>query len=112
MKPGLLIVVSGPSGAGKGTICRQLAAEMENVEISVSATTRIPREGEIEGKSYYFLTKDQFESKIKNGDFLEYANVYGNYYGTPCEKVQEKLKSEKDIILKKEIQGALNIKKI
>jgi guanylate kinase len=106
---GLLVVISGPSGAGKGTICKELIKK-NCFWLSVSATTRAPREGEIEGKNYYFLTKEQFKSKIDEQDFLEYAEVYGNYYGTPKSKVIEKLDEGKDVILEIDIQGALKVK--
>lgn len=106
---GLLVVISGPSGAGKGTICKELIKK-NCFWLSVSATTRTPREGEIEGKNYYFLTKEQFKSKIDEQDFLEYAEVYANYYGTPKSKVIEKLDEGKDVILEIDIQGALKVK--
>lgn len=106
---GILIVLSGPSGAGKGTICKALLEDGE-FWLSVSATTRNPRAGEIEGKNYYFLTKDEFEEKINKDDFLEYAQVYGNYYGTPKSRVLEAIDSGKDVILEIDIQGALKVK--
>ena len=107
---GRLFVVSGPSGAGKGTICNKLREETD-VEISISMTTRKPRQGEVDGKSYYFVTKEEFEKEIARGGFLEHAEVYGNYYGTPKEKVIEKLSSGKDVLLEIDIQGALSVKK-
>lgn len=106
---GLLLVISGPSGAGKGTICKALI-EKNNLWISVSATTRSPREGEIEGKSYFFLSKEDFINRIEKKDFLEYAEVYGNYYGTPKSKVLEMLEEGNDVILEIDIQGALKVK--
>ncbi|WP_139904509.1 guanylate kinase [Clostridium thermarum] len=106
---GILIVLSGPSGAGKGTICKALL-ESSDFWLSVSATTRSPRAGEVEGKNYYFLTKDKFQEKIKADDFLEYAEVYGNYYGTPKSSVLEALEAGKDVILEIDIQGALKVK--
>ncbi len=112
MNKGLLIVVSGPSGAGKGTICKALLKNDENIEISVSATTRKPRTGEIDGINYFFHEKDEFQNMIANSDFLEYAEVYGNYYGTPRKPVEEKLNQGKDVLLEIDIQGALNVKKI
>lgn len=108
-KKGLLIVISGPSGAGKGTICKALMKE-QKFWLSVSATTRVPRNGEIDGKSYYFLTVEEFKSKIAEGGFLEYAEVYGNYYGTPKKSVCEKLDNGEDVILEIDIQGALKVK--
>ena len=106
---GLLIVISGPSGAGKGTICKALV-EREDYYISVSATTRSPRAGEVDGKSYYFLNKEDFIKKIESGDFLEHAEVHGNLYGTPKSSVLEKLDEGKDVILEIDIQGALKVK--
>lgn len=106
---GLLLVISGPSGAGKGTICKELI-KRNNFWLSVSATTRAPRDGEIDGQNYYFFKKEQFLDKIKDDDFLEYAEVYGNYYGTPKSNVIEKLEEGKDVILEIDIQGALRIK--
>jgi guanylate kinase len=106
---GLLLVISGPSGAGKGTICKALL-DKHDYWISVSATTRQPRQGEIDGKNYYFITKDDFKARIDQGDFLEYAEVYGNYYGTPKSSVIEMLDSGKDVILEIDIQGALKVK--
>lgn len=106
---GLLIVISGPSGAGKGTICKALV-EKGDYFVSVSATTRNPRAGEVDGKSYYFLKKEDFIKKIESGDFLEHAEVHGNLYGTPKSSVLEKLDEGKDVILEIDIQGALKVK--
>lgn len=106
---GKLFIVSGPSGAGKGTICRRVVEETK-VEVSVSMTTRSPRVGEVDGKSYYFASREDFQREIEAGGFLEYAEVYGNYYGTPKSKVEEKLASGIDVILEIDIQGALNVK--
>ena len=107
---GVLIVISGPSGAGKGTICKALLEKNNNIYISVSATTRAPRAGEIEGINYYFLTKEDFEEKVKEDGFLEYANVHGNFYGTPKVNVEKMLDEGKDVILEIDIQGALQVK--
>ena len=107
---GLLIVISGPSGAGKGTICKSFMDRNKNVALSVSATTRDPRNGEVEGINYHFMSKDQFKEKIKANDFLEYAEVYDNYYGTPKSNIEEILESGKDVILEIDIQGALKVK--
>lgn len=107
---GLLIVISGPSGAGKGTICKQLLENNSELKLSVSATTRSPRAGEVDGVNYYFITKEDFEHKIECGDFLEYAQVYDNYYGTPKSNVEEMLEKGKDVILEIDIQGALKVK--
>ncbi len=106
---GKLFIISGPSGTGKGTICKRLIDETD-VEISVSMTTRHPREGEVDGKSYYFTSKEQFQQAIENDGFLEWAEVYGNYYGTPKAKVEEKLAAGTDVLLEIDIQGALNVK--
>lgn len=107
---GILIVISGPSGAGKGTICKALLEKHDNIYISVSATTRAPRAGEEHGVNYYFLTKEEFEAKVKENGFLEYANVHGNFYGTPKVNVEKMLEEGKDVILEIDIQGALQVK--
>ena len=107
---GLLIVISGPSGAGKGTICKSFLERNTEVAISVSATTRSPRNGEVEGVNYYFMSKEDFKKKIMDNDFLEYAEVYDNFYGTPKSNVEELLESGKDVILEIDIQGALKVK--
>lgn len=107
---GLLIVISGPSGAGKGTICKQLLENNKELKLSVSATTRSPRAGEVDGVNYYFITKEEFEHKIECGDFLEHAQVYDNYYGTPKSNVEEMLEKGMDVILEIDIQGALKVK--
>lgn len=107
---GVLIVVSGPSGAGKGTICQALLEKHPEIHLSVSATTREPRKGEVHGVNYYFLTKEEFKSRIDKGDFLEWAEVYGNYYGTPKSNVEEILNEGRNVILEIDIQGALKVK--
>ncbi len=109
---GKLFIFSGPSGAGKGTICSRLLAESdpERIALSISMTTREPRTGEIDGKSYYFVTREQFRQKVKEGGFLEHAEVYGNYYGTPKDRVLEQLEQGRDVILEIDIQGALKVK--
>lgn len=110
---GQLIVISAPSGAGKGTIIKELLKnDSKNRWLSVSATSREMREGEKEGVNYYYLTKESFEKKIQEGYFLEYTNYTGNYYGTPKEYIKEKIKQGIDVILEIEIEGATNIKKL
>ena len=108
--PGKLFVLSGPSGAGKGTICKKLLEETEKLELSVSMTTRSPRPGEVEGISYFFTEKEKFEEHIRCGKLLEHAQVYGNYYGTPRAPVLEKLAAGIDVILEIDMQGALKVK--
>ena len=108
---GLLIVISGPSGAGKGTICKKLLKKNKNLYLSISMTSRSPRGKEINGKDYYFVSKEEFEDRIKNNKFLEHAIVHDEkYYGTPKDKVEEMLDKGKDVILEIDIQGALKVK--
>ena len=106
-----LVVVSGFSGAGKGTLMKSLIQKYDNYALSVSATTRNPRPGEEEGVSYFFKTKEQFEEMIATDALVEYAQYVGNYYGTPKAFVEDKRKEGKDVLLEIEIQGALKIKK-
>lgn len=111
VKPkGVLLVVSGPSGAGKGTICQMLREKLPDLGYSVSVTTRQPRTGEVDGVNYFFKTVDQVKEMIAAGELLEYAEVYGNYYGTPRKYVMDLLESGKDVLLEIDIQGALQIK--
>ncbi len=107
---GILIVVSGFSGAGKGTLMKKLVETYDNYALSVSATTRAPRPGEEDGKEYFFLSREQFEKKIADQDLIEYAEYCGNYYGTPRDYVEKELSLGRDVILEIEIQGALKIK--
>ena len=107
---GSLIVLSGPSGAGKGTIHNELLKRDSNLTFSVSMTTRSPRVGEVEGVDYYFVDEETFKKEIKKGSFLEYALVHGNYYGTLKKNVDESLDKGLDVILEIDIQGAINIK--
>ena len=103
---GKLIIVSGPSGSGKSTITK-LVRDRLQMELSISATTRKPRVGEIDGKDYFFLTVEEFENKIKNDEFYEYANVHGNYYGTLKKVVDDNLEKGKNVMLEIDVQGAL-----
>jgi len=107
---GLLIVLSGPSGVGKGTVCIALRQEQDDIIYSVSATTRSPRKEEIDGKNYFFKTREAFEEMIKHDQLLEWAEYVGNYYGTPRKFVEETIQQGKDVILEIEIQGALQVK--
>ncbi|WP_018921307.1 guanylate kinase [Salsuginibacillus kocurii] len=107
---GLLIVLSGPAGVGKGTVCRALRETENNINYSVSATTRAPREGEIDGVNYFFKTKDEFKEMIEQNQLLEWAEYVNNYYGTPLPYVEQSLNEGNDIILEIEVQGALKVK--
>ena len=111
-KEGLLIVLSGPSGVGKGTVISKLFEMDENLYFSVSATTRKPRPGETDGVSYNFKTREQFEEEIDNGEMLEYAMYGGNYYGTPKSAVEKKLAQGKDVVLDIEINGARSVSRL
>jgi guanylate kinase len=109
---GTLFVVSGPSGAGKSSLVREALAKCDNLVKSVSATTRPPRKGEIQGKNYYFVNKDEFEKMIENNELLEWANYCGYYYGTPLKYVNDNIKKGINIILEIEVIGAMKVKKI
>ena len=109
-RKGILLVISGFSGAGKGTVVRRLLEKYDNYVVSVSATTRAPRPGEAEGVDYFFRTKEEFERKIAEGGFIEHACYVGHYYGTPKAYVEQKLGEGFDVILEIEIQGALQVK--
>ena len=111
MNKGLKIVLSGPSGSGKGTIVKELIHN-EQFLLSISATTRAPRQGEEEGVHYFFKTRDEFESMIAQNELLEYAEFCGNYYGTPKAFIEESVENGKDVILEIEVKGAMQIKKI
>ncbi|WP_243343125.1 guanylate kinase [Anaerococcus sp. AGMB09787] len=111
MKKGFLLVISGPSGVGKGTVLHDLMNTQSNLVYSVSATTRKKRDGEIEGVSYFYKSREEFEQMIKEGKFLEYAYVHNNYYGTPKEFVEDKINEGKIVILEIDVQGAVNVKK-
>lgn len=109
---GNLIVISAPSGAGKGSVIGKLLESYDNAWLSISMTSRAIRANDIPNETYYFVTKEEFESRIKDGVFLEYATYNGNYYGTPRDKINEKLSEGKDVILEIEIQGALKVKEL
>ena len=109
-KKGILTVVSGFSGAGKGTIMKELLKKYDKYALSVSATTRAPRPGETDGREYFFKTKEEFEKMIAQDELIEYASYVNNYYGTPKAYVEEQLVAGKDVILEIEIQGALKVK--
>lgn len=110
-RQGILIVVSGFSGAGKGTIMKELTSRYEQYALSISATTRAPRPGEEEGKAYFFKSVEEFEQMIEDGALIEYARYVSNYYGTPKAYVEEQLSLGRDVILEIEIQGARKVKK-
>ncbi|MCM1374943.1 MAG: guanylate kinase [Muribaculum sp.] len=112
MSRGVLTVISGFSGAGKGTLMKRLMRDYDNYSLSVSMTTRRPREGERDGIEYFFVDTDAFQERIRRGQMLEYACYCGNYYGTPRDYVQEQLEAGRDVILEIEIQGALQIKRL
>ena len=109
---GLLLVISGFSGAGKGTVVKRLLEQHNDYALSISATTRSPREGEQDGREYFFKSKEEFEKMIEASELIEYARYVDNYYGTPKAYVEEQLEAGKNVILEIEIQGALNIKKM
>jgi guanylate kinase len=109
---GKLLVISGLSAAGKGTIAKELVNRHDDFVLSISATTREKRGNEVEGRDYFFISKEKFEEMIKNDEFLEYAKYVNNYYGTPKKYVKEMIKQGKNVILEIEMQGALQVKKI
>ncbi len=111
MSKGLFIVVSGPAGSGKGTVNSRLL-ESDEYAFSVSATTRAPRPGEINGKNYHFISREEFEHRIDNGEMLEYTSYCGNYYGTPLKEAIETLEAGKNLILEIEVEGAMNVKRL
>ena len=110
MKKGILLIISGFAGSGKGTIVKRLLSEYDNYAVSVSATTRAPRPGEEDGKDYFFVNREKFEKMIADDEFLEYAQYVDNYYGTPRKYVNRMLDEGKDVILEIEQQGALQVK--
>lgn len=109
-KKGILVVVSGFAGSGKGTLMKELTSRYENYALSVSATTRDPRPGEVDGREYFFKTKEEFEEMIRQNAFIEYAQYVSHYYGTPRAYVENQLDAGKDVILEIEIQGALQVR--
>ncbi len=111
MEGGLLIVVSGPSGVGKGTVCRALLRKNPELKVSVSMTTRVPRRGEVEGRSYFFSDRNTFLKLIEEDAFLEWAEIYGDYYGTPRRFLAQEVMQGKDIILEIDTQGARQVRK-
>jgi guanylate kinase len=110
MKKGLLLVVSGPSGAGKGTVCGEFVKQV-GISLSISMTTRDPRPGEVDGEDYYFVSEEQFLRTVSDGGFFEYAKVYDHYYGTPKNPVMTRLSSGADVLLEIDTQGALKVKR-
>ena len=112
MNKGILVVISGFSGAGKGTLMKELLGTYDNYALSVSMTTRAPREGEVDGREYFFANKETFEEKIAQNGFIEYAEYCGNYYGTPRDYVEKQLSEGKDVILEIEIQGMRKVKQL
>jgi guanylate kinase len=108
-RKGLLVVLSGPSGSGKGTLLKRVREQYTNIRFSISATTRSPREGEIDGNNYFFVTTDQFKSMIDNDKLVEWVEYCGNYYGTPRQHVEESKSQGFDVVLEIEVEGALNI---
>ena len=110
MEKGVLVVISGFSGAGKGTLMKQLVSRYDQYALSISATTRQPREGEVDGREYFFRTKEEFEEMIAQDALVEYAQYVEHYYGTPKKYVEENLEAGKDVLLEIEIQGALKIR--
>ena len=110
MNRGILLIVSGLSGAGKGTICKRLLEKYPDYQLSVSVTDRAPRPGETHGKEYFFLTTEAFEEKIRNDELLEYARYVNHYYGTPRDWVEEQMEQGKNVILEIELQGAFQVR--
>ncbi len=111
MGKGFLMIVSGPAGTGKGTVCKELLKRNKDIVFSISATTRLPREGEVEGVNYFFIDDNKFKSMIEKDEFLEYAHVHTNYYGTPKNFVMEQIEKGEVVLLEIDVQGALQIKK-
>ncbi len=111
-KKGKVVIISGPSGVGKSTICKEIVARMDNVYLSVSATTRPQAKGEIDGKDYWFISEQEFLERIEKDLFLEHAKVFGHLYGTPRDKILEAVQAGKVAVLEIDVQGALQAKKV
>ena len=111
MRDGFLMVISGPSGVGKGTVCEALREKRDDIKYSISATTRRKRPGEVDGENYYFLSLDEFKEKVKRDEFIEHAKVHNNFYGTPKDYVEENIGKGNIVILEIDVQGALQVKK-
>lgn len=111
MRKGILFIISGPAGSGKGTVVKEIINNHKDIALSVSATTRNPRPGEEHGVHYYFITKEEFEGRIERGEILEYTTYCDNYYGTPLKEVKRALNRGQDIILEIEVDGAMQVKK-
>jgi guanylate kinase len=111
-KKGKLVVISGPSGVGKSTICAAVIKRVDDAFLSISATTRPQGQGEIDGENYIFLTEEEFKEKMHNEEFLEYAEVFGNYYGTLWAQINDVIDEGKTVILEIDVQGALSVKKV
>ena len=107
---GILTVISGFSGSGKGTVMKEIINKYDDYALSISATTRSPREGEVDGREYFFKTEEEFKNMISNNELVEYAQYVGNYYGTPKQYVEEQLEAGRNVILEIEIQGALKVR--
>lgn len=110
-KEGILFIVSGPSGVGKGTVINEVLRLVPDINLSISYTTRSPRKNETNGKEYFFVSEEEFNSMIERGEFLEWARVHGNLYGTPKKYIEEKLKNNEDVILEIDTQGARQVKR-
>lgn len=107
---GMLLLISGPSGCGKGTVCGQLLKSSPELKLSISATSRAPRPGEVHGRDYFFMSRGEFENLIAGGGLLEWASIYGHFYGTPWKPVKDSLDMGKDILLELDVQGGLQVK--
>ncbi len=111
-KTGKVVIISGPSGVGKSTICKEVVRRLDDVYLSVSVTTRPKANSEVDGRDYWFISRRQFEERVNKGLLLEYAEVFGNFYGTPKEAVEESLKAGRTVILEIDVQGARQVRRI